>query len=79
MHHLPSLLFLSVALSSLGCADPDAGTVGIGDDMPELAWEGYVNEAALGLSTDQPFSDYGTRALANTGRRYAMLHTAASF
>ena len=66
------------ALAALtGCAED--GDLDVGDAMPSLAWEGYVNEDAVGLSSEQPFGDYGIDALKATGRRYALLHTADAF
>jgi hypothetical protein len=64
--------------STLGCGFEEGDLV-IGDDMPSLQWEGYVNETAEGLSTEQPFGDYGIDQLAATGKRYALLHTAEAF
>jgi hypothetical protein len=63
---------------AIGCG-AEEGSVAVGDDMPALEWEGYVNEDAQGLSSEQPFVDYGTEALEATGRRYALLHTAETF
>ncbi len=74
-------LLLAAVLAIAGCADDAdmADAVTVGDAMPSLAWEGYVNEEADGLSTNKPFRDYGTAALAASGRRYALLHTSESF
>ena len=63
----------------VGCDQAEEGTVGIGDEMPDLQWEGYVNEDADGVSTTKPFVDYGTAELKASGRRYAMLHTSETF
>lgn len=73
------LLSLAMVASLVGCSEPEHGAVGLGDAMPALDWEGYVNEDADGLSLNKPFIDYGTADLAASGRRYALLHTAESF
>ncbi len=65
------------SLALLGCTEE--GDLAVGDALPSLTWEGYVNEEAEGLSTSQPFVDYGIDQLAASGRRYALLHTAEAF
>ncbi len=59
------------------CTDP--GSVDVGDTMPALAWEGYVNAEGIERSSTLPFGDYGIDALKASGRGYALLHTAEAF
>lgn len=71
------LVMLTAAATLAGCAEH--GELDVGDSMPSLQWEGYVNEEAEGLSTMRPFADYGIAQLEESGRRYALLHTAEAF
>lgn len=66
-----------LALVLVGCSDD--GSAGVGDELPELRWEGYVNETGDGISSEQPFRAYSSRDLDVSGRRYALIHLAADF
>ncbi len=72
-------MILLASLTLLACDGTEEGSVRVGDALPTLNWEGYVNEDADGLSSGKPFGDYGTAALEASGRRYALLHTSESF
>lgn len=70
---------LGVALAGCGGSDGGAPAVAVGDGLPELGWEGYVNEAGQGLALDQAFRNYSTSDLKSGGRRYALVHLSESF
>ncbi|MSP59702.1 MAG: hypothetical protein EXR72_05050 [Myxococcales bacterium] len=46
----------------------------VGDTLPPLEWEGYVNDAADAIATTKNFGPYSMDALRKSGRPYAMLH-----
>ena len=63
-----------------GCGSDEAQPAVVhGDGLPELGWEGYVNEAGEGLALDKPFTNYSTSDLKSGGRRYALVHLSESF
>ena len=66
-----------VALSS-GCSSQD-GDLAVGDPLPPLHWQGYVNEQGDTLSTLKPVGPYSTTALGQSKRRFALLHLSESF
>jgi hypothetical protein len=46
----------------------------VGDVVPYLYWQGYVNEDAVGLSSSEPFVDYSTDDMRRSGRAFGLVH-----
>jgi hypothetical protein len=46
----------------------------IGNTFPNLAWQGYVNDAAVGLASAQPFVVYTMDDVRRSGTGYAIVH-----
>jgi len=42
--------------------------------FPNLQWQGYVNETAMGLASEQPFVPYSMDDVRKSGKRYALVH-----
>jgi hypothetical protein len=72
-------LAAAAAVLAMGCSAESEPEVEVGDQMPSLAWEGYVNDAATGLASEQPFGDYSSATLQSSGKRYALIHLSESF
>jgi hypothetical protein len=84
------IVVMSVSLAALACSssDDDKGSGGaglgaypaepyghdIGQVMPNLQWEGYVNETADGVATAQPFVAYSMDDVRRSGKPYAFVH-----
>jgi hypothetical protein len=51
----------------------------LGDTMPNLSWQGYVNDAADALSTTKPFGPYSMDDLRKSGRPLALMHLSEYF
>jgi hypothetical protein len=80
----------SMSLAALACSSSDddksSGGAGlgaypaepyghnVGDVMPNLQWEGYVNETAEGVATAQPFVPYSMDDVRRSGKPYAFVH-----
>ena len=50
-----------------------------GDTIPDLSWEGFVNDAAMGKANAQPFGPYSMNDLRQSGRSYALVHLSEFF
>lgn len=50
-----------------------------GDTLEDLQLDGYVNTAGTQLSTMVPFGAVSMQSLRQTGRRYALVHTSATY
>lgn len=50
-----------------------------GQTLEDLQLQGYVNTAGTQLSTMLPFGPTSMQDLRTTGRRYALVHTAATY
>ena len=52
------------------------GTYGhdVGQIIPNLQWQGYVNETAEGVATAQPFVAYSMDDVRRSGKPYAFVH-----
>jgi hypothetical protein len=72
---------LAVAPEDLTPAYP-AGPYGsdVGDVVADLAWEGFVDEdGAIDPATGAPYRGYTMQDLHRSGRRYALIHLAATY
>ena len=65
--------------AAMGCGAEGDPNVEVGDAMPNLQWEGYVNDDAQGLASEQPFGNYSSTALRASGKRYALVHLSESY
>jgi hypothetical protein len=50
-----------------------------GDTLEDLQMDGYLNTAGMPLSTMLPFGAVSMQSLRQTGRRYALVHTSATY
>lgn len=50
-----------------------------GDTLEDLQLDGYANTAGTQLSTMVPFGAVSMQSLRQTGRRYALVHTSATY
>ena len=46
----------------------------VGDTIPPLVWEGYVNDQADAVSTTKPYGPYSMDAMRRSGRAYGLVH-----
>jgi hypothetical protein len=46
----------------------------VGSTIPNLLWQGYVNETADGLATERPFVPYSMDDVRRSGKPYALVH-----
>jgi len=46
----------------------------VGATFPNLQWQGYVNDTAIGLANLQPWVSYSMDAIRTSGKRYAIVH-----
>jgi hypothetical protein len=51
----------------------------IGNTFPNLAWQGYVNDTAVGLASAQPFVGYTMDDVRRSGKGYAIVHVSEFF
>ncbi|MFO0560646.1 MAG: hypothetical protein U0269_21705 [Polyangiales bacterium] len=50
-----------------------------GETLEDLQMDGYLNTAGMPLSTMLPFGAVSMQSLRQTGRRYALVHTSATY
>ena len=63
----------------LGEYPPEPYGRNVGDTFPNLAWQGYVNDTAVGLASAQPFVDYTMDDVRKSGKGYAIVHVSEFF
>lgn len=51
----------------------------VGEVMPLLLWEGYINPNADAVATTQPYVDWSTDDVRTSGVSHALVHLAAVF
>ncbi len=82
---VPAVDLSMVAVADLAAPIPDlapapypTGPYGnaVGDTIPPLVWEGYVDPAADALATTEPFGPYSMLALHRSGRAFGIVHVA---
>lgn len=64
-----------------GSSSYPAGPYGnsLGDTIPNLVWQGYVNDRADALSTTKPYVHYSTDDLRKSGPKLALVHLSEFF
>jgi hypothetical protein len=63
----------------LGEYPPEPYGRNVGETFPNLAWQGYVNDTAVGLASTQPFVDYTMDDVRKSGKGYAIVHVSEFF
>lgn len=69
------------ASADAGVGPYPAGPYGsnMGDTLEDLQLDGYLNAAGTQLSTTLPYAPVSMQNLRETGRRYALVHTSATY
>ena len=69
------------ASADAGVGPYPAGPYGsnMGDTLEDLQLDGYLNAAGTQLSTTLPYAPVSLQNLRETGRRYALVHTSATY
>jgi hypothetical protein len=71
-------LALAIGCTGAACSN-HPGDQEVGQAIPALAWEGYVNTDGAEISTQKPFGDYSSDRMGDDGRGFALVHLSEAY